>query len=408
MALQDVCGFLDPSRDLQWNAQCLWSRSPESTFCVGGSNTRWLQETRNSSPLEFYVPVHEYLTQSPIRFGQVQPSLDNSPWTSKKNDHCHHSLPSLSTHSLIPLSASPSVPLPFPLGHGTTTLGFIFQGGVIAAADSRSSCAGLVACPASQKIIPVHSHLVGTTSGTSADCVLWKRILARELRLYQLRNRRRLSTVGAAKLLSHMLHPFKGTELCVAATLCGWDGEEMEMIPCTSDRGADSKPVAERDANTSVEDSNGKAPMTREPFQNYPNIQPTAISTSLTTKHSGPGLVYVCSDGLRLKGELFSVGSGSPYAYSILDERIHWGISVDEAVSVAREAVYRATHRDAYSGNNVDLYHITAKGWTRRKREDLKEEYYREKERERRRIEERKKEREREKVRKDDQPEFTQ
>lgn len=395
MALQDVCGFLDPSRDLQWKAPCLRSRSQDSSFCIGGSITRWLHETRNSSPLEFYVPVHEYLMRSPICFGQVQPSLD------KNNGHHHHSSPSQPTHT--------SVPLPFPLGHGTTTLGFIFQGGVIAAADTRSSCAGLVACPASQKILPVHSHLVGTTSGTSADCVLWKRILARELRLYQLRNKRRLSTEGAAKLLSHMLHPFKGTELCVAATLCGWDVEEKEVISCTSDRQPESIPAAESDANTSVEETDGKTPMTiREPFQNDPITQPTAASTSTTTKHSGPGLVYVCSDGLRLKGDLFSVGSGSPYAYSILDEKIHWGMSLDEAISVAREAVYRATHRDAYSGNNVDLYHVTAKGWTRRKREDLKEEYYREKERERRTMEERKRENERGKIRQDGQPEFKQ
>ncbi|XP_008297708.1 proteasome subunit beta type-11b [Stegastes partitus] len=214
------------------------------------------------------------------------------------------------------------------MSHGTTTLAFMFQGGVLAAADTRSSCSGLVACPASQKILPIHSHLVGTTSGTSADCALWKRILARELRLYQLRNGRRLSTRGAAKLLSHMLHPFKGTELCVAATLCGWDGGEKASF-------------------------------------------------------SGPGLFYVCSDGTRLQGTLFSVGSGSPYAYSILDQGVRWGLTVDEATSIAREAVYRATHRDAYSGNCVDIYHITSNGWTRRSREDLKEEYYREKERRR-------------------------
>lgn len=381
MALQDVCDFINSSHELQWNASCLWSSSPESTSHLGGSKTRWLQEIGNSSPLEFYVPVHEYLTRSPIRFGQVQPFFAKSH------------------HSPIPLSDSPSAPLPFPLGHGTTTLGFIFQGGVIAAADSRSSCAGLVACPASQKIIPVHSHLVGTTSGTSADCVLWKRILARELRLYQLRNRRRLSTAGAAKLLSHMLHPFKGTELCVAATLCGWDGGEKEIMPCPSERQVDQGPKAKSEAKTSVESSDDKASIIDK------DTKEMAISTS---KHSGPALVYVCSDGLRLKGELFSVGSGSPYAYSILDQRYHLGISVDEAISVAREAVYRATHRDAYSGNNVDLYHVTAKGWTRRKREDLKEEYYREKERERRRVEDRKKEREKEKARQDDQAELNQ
>jgi len=43
--------------------------------------------------------------------------------------------------------------------------------------------------------------------------------LAREIRLY------RLSIFGTVKLLSFLLHPFKGTELCVALTLCGWDKE---------------------------------------------------------------------------------------------------------------------------------------------------------------------------------------
>lgn len=33
----------------------------------------------------------------------------------------------------------------------------------------------------------------------------------------------------------------------------------------------------------------------------------------------GPGLYYVDSEGGRLKGQRFSVGSGSPYAYGVLD-----------------------------------------------------------------------------------------
>lgn len=33
----------------------------------------------------------------------------------------------------------------------------------------------------------------------------------------------------------------------------------------------------------------------------------------------GPGLYYVDSEGGRLKGSRFSVGSGSPYAYGVLD-----------------------------------------------------------------------------------------
>jgi 20S proteasome subunit beta 5 len=35
---------------------------------------------------------------------------------------------------------------------------------------------------------------------------------------------------------------------------------------------------------------------------------------------AGPGLYYVDSDGQRTKGQRFSVGSGSLYAYGVLDQ----------------------------------------------------------------------------------------
>lgn len=34
----------------------------------------------------------------------------------------------------------------------------------------------------------------------------------------------------------------------------------------------------------------------------------------------GPGLYYVDSDGMRMTGNVFSVGSGSTYAYGVLDQ----------------------------------------------------------------------------------------
>ncbi|XP_077060716.1 proteasome subunit beta type-11b [Siphateles boraxobius] len=380
MALQDVCGLQNPPLFPEWSAPLSQSLMPEeSTHLFGGGvqhgdafSTR-LPGRGALSPLEFYMPISEYLTQSPINFGQI--SLSSAPKTLLNNttDHLHPSLPSISLPSPTPFSISPSVPLPFTLSHGTTTLGFAFQGGVIAAADTRSSCSGQVACPNAPKVLPIHSHLVGTTSGTSADCALWKRILSRELRLYQLRHHRRLSTGGAAKLLSHMLHPFKGTELCVAATLCGWDGDGEK-----DENYAKNRPITQKTVSDS---SSQSAAVCKSKSQQVVKAR---------FGMCGPRVVYVCSDGLRLQGELFSVGSGSPYAYSILDSDVHWGMSAQEAACVAREAVYRATHRDAYSGNNVDLYHVTAEGWRRRERENLKEEYYREKERERKRVAERK------------------
>lgn len=41
---------------------------------------------------------------------------------------------------------------------------------------------------------------------------------------------------------------------------------------------------------------------------------------------SGPGLYYVDSDGQRTKGTVFSVGSGSLYAYGVLDDGYSWWV----------------------------------------------------------------------------------
>ncbi|XP_042340153.1 proteasome subunit beta type-11b [Plectropomus leopardus] len=366
MALLDLCNFQDiflDSKTTGCSSVHFWKKN-------GFNYVTDLPFSNRTSMFNFYVPAAEYLDESPIQFGQISTIQSSSGILSQDSIFS-----SLSWPTDLPLTSSQSVPLPFPMSHGTTTLAFTFQGGVLAAADTRSSCSGLVACPAAQKILPIHSHLVGTTSGTSADCALWKRILSRELRLYQLRHGRRLSTSGAAKLLSHMLHPFKGTELCVAATLCGWDGGEVDA--CHDHRGAKTDLSGCRE--TSQMTDPGKCV-----DDSLENVS-LAKTKQKKVSFSGPSLFYVCSDGTRLQGTLFSVGSGSPYAYSILDQGVQWGLTVDEATSIAREAVYRATHRDAYSGNCVDIYHISSKGWTRRSREDLKEEYYREKERQERR-----------------------
>ncbi|XP_055059063.2 proteasome subunit beta type-11a [Misgurnus anguillicaudatus] len=355
MALQDVCGFADTFDDI----------SPCTPNEMGNC----------------WMPRSEFETETPFHF----------LFLPQQNSRTH-GVPSLSPHQR-----------PFQLSHGTTTLGFTFQGGVIAAADTRASCKGLICCPKSQKILPIHSHLVVTTSGSGADCMLWERILTREMRLYQLRHRRRLTVNGAAKLLSMMLHPFKGTEVCVAATLCGWDGEDGQIIRETlqTSTKADVKKhnwhlsISADRLNSETMSTTNQQEILKDANVPHPSVsdQNPESLISATPGQLGPRVCYVCSDGLQLKGEIISVGSGSPYAYAVLDDGWRWEMSVEEAVALAREAVFRATRWDAYSGNNVDLFHITARGCRRRDREDLKEEYYREKERKKEKIKEREKER---------------
>ena len=68
----------------------------------------------------------------------------------------------------------------------------------------------------------------------------------------------------------------------------------------------------------------------------------------------GPGLYYVDTDGTRLTHHIFSVGSGSTYAYGVLDSGYKYDLSVEEARELGKRAIYHATHRDAYSGGVVN------------------------------------------------------
>lgn len=207
-----------------------------------------------------------------------------------------------------------TAPRPFSLSHGTTTLAFRCSHGVVVAADTRSSCGSLISDPASRKVIPLHHHLIATTSGTSADCAAWLRILRCSVRLRHLHEGQQPSVAGTAKLLSRLLHECHNKDICVATLLCGWD-------------------------------------------------------------HTGPRLHYVYSDGTCYSGDVFSVGSGSPYAYSVLDGAYRYDLPIPEAFALARQAVAHAAHRDAYSGGNVDLYHVRQSGWVCVSREDVGQVY---------------------------------
>jgi 20S proteasome subunit beta 5 len=78
---------------------------------------------------------------------------------------------------------------------------------------------------------------------------------------------------------------------------------------------------------------------------------------------AGLALYYMDSDGSRLKGNLLSVGSESTFAYGVLDQGYRWDLSDEEAQELGRLSIYTAGHRDAFSGNTVNLYHVKENGW---------------------------------------------
>ncbi|CAN0008837.1 unnamed protein product [Heterosigma akashiwo] len=55
--------------------------------------------------------------------------------------------------------------------HGTTTLAFIYQGGIVIAVDSRASMGAYISSRTTMKLLPVSRGVVGTMAGGAADCV---------------------------------------------------------------------------------------------------------------------------------------------------------------------------------------------------------------------------------------------
>ncbi|XP_046653133.1 proteasome subunit beta type-5-like [Daphnia pulicaria] len=199
--------------------------------------------------------------------------------------------------------------------HGTTTLGFKYQGGIVLAVDSRATGGQYIGSGSVKKIIEINDFLLGTMAGGAADCTYWERVLSKQCRLYELRNKERISVAAASKLLVNMVYNYKGMGLSMGVMIAGWDKK-------------------------------------------------------------GPGLYYVDNDGTRTPGQVFSVGSGSLYAYGVLDSGYKPDLTDEEAYELGRRAIYHATYRDASSGGIIRVYHIKSTGWVKISEQDCTELHY--------------------------------
>jgi len=202
---------------------------------------------------------------------------------------------------------------------GTTTLAFKFNDGIIVAVDSRSTMGPYIASQTVKKVIEINPFLLGTMAGGAADCAFWERNLGMQARMYELRNKERISVAAASKLLANTMMQYKGYGLSMGTMITGWD-------------------------------------------------------------KTGPQLYYVDDDGQRLQATgdmpLFSVGSGSTYAYGVLDAGYRPDLTSEEAVELGRRAIYHATHRDAFSGGVVRVYHVKEQGWEHKGNWDVSNLHY--------------------------------
>ena len=102
---------------------------------------------------------------------------------------------------------------PIKLAHGTTTLAFRFQGGIIVCTDSRATAGNWIASQTVKKVIEINKWLLGTMAGGAADCQYWLAYLGMQCRLYELRHKRRITVAAASKILANLTYSYKGMGL---------------------------------------------------------------------------------------------------------------------------------------------------------------------------------------------------
>lgn len=188
------------------------------------------------------------------------------------------------------------------VAHGTTTLGFKYQGGIVLCADSRSTLGNFINSQEVKKILVLDKCMLGTTAGGAADCMYWDRVLTMECRLHRLQTNQSMTVTAASHLICNIANSFKGMGLSMGMMLAGYD-------------------------------------------------------------HERPRLIYVDSEGTRTDGNIFSVGSGSVNAIGVLDTGYHHNLTDEEAYNLALRSIYHATFLDTFSGGLVRLYHVKKSGW---------------------------------------------
>lgn len=158
--------------------------------------------------------------------------------------------------------------------------------------------------------------MIGTMAGGAADCSYWIRQIKGEAQFHELNEGRRMSVARASRLLSDVLYEYRGFEFSVGTMIMGFDD--------------DADGVCDRSS-----------------------------------------IYYVDDSGVRIKGDMFAVGSGSTYAQGILDEEYHFDMSEEEAIALGIKAIRHATFRDAGSGGFIGVYLLTSDGWTKVFAQDL-------------------------------------
>lgn len=201
--------------------------------------------------------------------------------------------------------------MPEELKTGTTTVGLIAKDAVVIGAEMKSTLGYMIDSKLSRKVYALDDHIGMTIAGMVGDALLLVRLLRAQFKLYKL-ERGPITVKGAATLLSNILQGSKYFPYLNQLILAGYDTQ--------------------------------------------------------------PGLYsFDPFGGFDTQDKFFSTGSGSPFAYGVLEAEFKENMSTEDAVSLVVKAIKCAIERDIGSGGKgISIAVITKDGYKELTQQEIK------------------------------------
>jgi len=194
------------------------------------------------------------------------------------------------------------------LKSGTTILGIVCKDGIVMASDRRATAGNLIMSKNTQKTVKVNDYLVMSGTGVASDIEMQKKIIVAELRLKELKSKKRPTVKEAANLTASIsfrnIRQFSAIPSIVGSLVGGVNEDSSFGLYSIEPAGSVSK-VEDFDANFS---------------------------------------------------------SGMPFVLGLLERQYKRNISIKEGIDLAVEALKASTQRDVGSGNGIDVFTITKEG----------------------------------------------
>lgn len=195
---------------------------------------------------------------------------------------------------------------------GTTTVGIVCNDGVVLATEQRATMGNFIASKTAKKVYQIDDLVAMTIAGSVGDAQQIVRVMNVESKLYKMRRKESMTIKGITTLLSNMLSGQRYYPFMVQLLVGGYD-------------------------------------------------------------KNGPSIYSLDALGGSIEEtKAVSTGSGSPFAYGVLEDRYKENMTTEEGVELAVRALHNAMKRDSASGENIDVVVITKDKYTRLDMEDVK------------------------------------